>query len=71
MKKRLKLTALAFSLLFCFPAYADETGFYVNNSYVESETVQNESGVFVPVKSRCGGSRIYCVMEKSLCSYFR
>ena len=42
MKKRLKLTALAFSLLFCFPAYADETGFYVNNSYVESETVQNE-----------------------------
>lgn len=55
MKKRLKLTALAFSLLFCFPAYADETGFYVNNSYVESETVQNESGVFVPLRAIAEG----------------
>lgn len=51
MKKRLKLTALAFSLLFCLPAYAAEAGFYVNNSYVESETVQNNSGVFVPLRS--------------------
>ena len=55
MKKHLKLTALAFSLLFCFPAYAAEAGFYVNNSYVESETVQNESGVFVPLRAVAEG----------------